>query len=95
MGLKLINFTPGTRSNADYTFPEMGKSYRSTNEIYQSIIDYSKSNKDALNGFILLLHIGTDFKRTDKFYDKLPILIQYLKKEGYQLVKVDELLGNI
>ena len=95
MGLKLINFTPGTRSNADYTFPEMGKSYRSTNEIYQSIIDYSKSNKDALNGFILLLHIGTDPKRTDKFYDKLPELIQYLKKEGYQLVKVDELLGNI
>ena len=95
MGLKLINFTPGTRSNADYTFPEMGKSYRSTNEIYQSIIDYSKSNKDALNGFILLLHIGTDPKRTDKFYDKLPELIQYLKAEGYQLVKVDELLGNI
>ena len=95
MGLKLINFTPGTRSNADYTFPEMGKSYRSTNEIYQSIIDYSKSKEDALNGFILLLHIGTDSKRTDKFYDKLPELIQYLKKEGYQLVKVDELLRNI
>ena len=94
MGLRLINFTPGTRSNADYTFPEMGKSYRSTPEIYQSIIDYSKNNAEGLNGFILLLHIGTDPKRTDKFYDQLPELIEYLKKEGYQLVKVDELLKN-
>ncbi|MES2651023.1 MAG: glycoside hydrolase family 9 protein [Bacteroidota bacterium] len=90
--LKLINFTPGTRSNADYTFPEMGKSYRSTTEIYQSIIDYSKNNDHGLNGFILLLHIGTDPKRTDKFYDRLPELIQYLKKEGYDFVKVNELL---
>ena len=92
MGLNLINFTPGTRSNADYTFPEMGKSYRSSEEIYQSIIDYSTRNAEGLNGFILLLHIGTDPKRTDKFYKRLPELMQYLKKEGYQLVKVNELL---
>ncbi len=92
MGLKLINFSPGTRSNADYTFPEMGKSYRSTDEIYRSIIDYSKSTAEGLNGFMLLMHIGTDPKRTDKFYTRLPELISYLKKEGYDLVKVDELL---
>ena len=94
MGLNLINFTPGTRSNADYTFPEMGKSYRSSSEIYQSIIDYAKSSADGLNGFILLLHIGTDARRTDKFYDRIPELIEYLKKEGYELVKVDELLQH-
>lgn len=94
MGLKLINFTPGTRSNADYTFPEMEKSYRSTSEIYQSIIDYEKNNKNGLNGFMLLLHIGTDPKRTDKFYTRLPELIDYLKKEGYILVKIDDLLNH-
>lgn len=91
MGLKLINFTPGTRSNADYTFPEMGKSYRSTAEIYDSIVDYSKKDANGLNGFILLLHIGSDPKRTDKFHDRLPELVQFLKKEGYELVKVDEI----
>ncbi len=94
MNLQLINFTPGTRSNADYTFPEMEKSYRSSDEIYQSIIDYSKKNTEGLNGFMLLLHIGTDPKRTDKFYHKLPGLINYLKKEGYKFVKVDELLKD-
>lgn len=94
MGLKLINFSPGTRANADYTFPEMGKSYRSSDEIYKSILDYSKSTKEGLNGFILLLHIGTDPKRTDKFYDRLPELIGYLKNEGYELVRIDELLAR-
>lgn len=92
MGLQLINFTAGTRSNADYTYPEMGKSYRNSAEIYQSIIDYDKGKPDGLNGFILLLHIGTDPKRTDKFYNKLPALIQYLKKSGYEMVKINELL---
>ncbi|WP_316786028.1 glycoside hydrolase family 9 protein [Pedobacter frigiditerrae] len=92
MDLQLINFTSGTRSNADYTYPELGKSYRSSEEIYKSIIDYDKSKPNGLNGFILLLHIGTDPRRKDKFYEKLPELIKYLKKEGYELVKINELL---
>lgn len=92
MDKHLINFTPGTRSNADYTYPEMGKSYRSSEEIYKSIIDYNKNKSDGLNGFILLLHIGTDPKRKDKFYNKLPELIKYLKTSGYELVKINELL---
>lgn len=92
LGLKLINFTPGTRSAADYTYPELGKSYRSSNEIYQSIIDYEK--QQGLNGFILLLHVGTDPRRKDKFYDKLPDLLKHLKQNGYNAVTVNQLLGN-
>lgn len=92
MGLKLINFTPGTRSAADYTYPELGKAYRSSDEIYQSIIDHEK--QQSLNGFILLLHVGTDPRRKDKFYDKLPQLLQYLKQNGYKAVNINELLGN-
>ncbi|WP_233509403.1 glycoside hydrolase family 9 protein [Pedobacter chinensis] len=88
-GIKLINFTPGTRSNADYTYPEMGKSYRSSNEIFKSITDFNDKNPSGLNGFYLLLHIGTDPRRTDKFYDRLPELIHYLKKDGYQLTRID------
>ena len=93
MDLQLVNFTHGTRSNADYTFPEMGKSYRGSDEIYKSIIDYDKTKTNGLNGFILLLHIGTDPKRKDKFYNKLPELIKYLKTSGYELVKINELLN--
>ncbi|MGN8058922.1 glycoside hydrolase family 9 protein [Pedobacter sp. 22163] len=88
-GLQLINFTPGTRSNADYTYPEMGKSYRSSDEIYRSITTFNETKPNGLNGFILLLHIGTDARRTDKFYNKLAKLITYLKKDDYKLARID------
>ncbi|HEY5406039.1 MAG TPA: hypothetical protein VIJ92_03090 [Ginsengibacter sp.] len=48
----------------------------------------------VLNGFILLVHIGTDPRRTDKFYNQLPQLINELKKRGYEFVKINELLAE-
>lgn len=91
MDLQLINYTPGTLSHADYTTPA-DKNYRSSGTIYQSIVDYEQKHSSGLNGFILLMHIGTDAKRADKFYYSLPELVQWLKKKGYQTVRIDELL---
>jgi len=91
LNVQLINFTPGTKSNADYTYPEL-KNYQSSDAIYQSIINYEKSRKKRLNGFILLLHTGTDPRRTDKFYDRLESLIRYLKTSGYHFKTVGGLL---
>lgn len=91
MGFQLINYTPGTRSHADYTTPA-DRNYRSSKEIYQSIIINEKEKPAGLNGFLLLMHIGTDTMRTDKFYHQLPQLIKYLKAKGYQFQRVDELL---
>ncbi|MBS1496453.1 MAG: glycoside hydrolase family 9 protein [Bacteroidetes bacterium] len=90
-GLQLINFTHGTRSNADYTTPN-DKNYRSSDEIFQSIINYEESKPAGLNGFILLCHIGTSPERTDKFYYRLPQLISLLKSKGYQFQTVKQLL---
>ena len=92
MGLQLINYSPGTRSAADYTWPEL-KNYQSSEAIFQSILNYEQTKPAGLNGFILLLHIGTDPKRTDKFYHRLPELIQLLKTRGYQFKKINELLN--
>lgn len=91
MNLQLVNYTPGTLSHADYTTPDE-KNYRNSETIYQSIINYEQKHASGLNGFILLMHIGTDAKRTDKFYSRLPQLIQYFKSKGYQFVRIDELL---
>jgi peptidoglycan/xylan/chitin deacetylase (PgdA/CDA1 family) len=91
LGLQLISFTPGTRSNADYTTPAM-KNYRSSAAIMESIGQYESRHTTGLNGFILLLHIGTDAARTDKLYRQLPQLLSMLKEKGYDLVRVDELL---
>ncbi|MND60608.1 hypothetical protein D3C80_518400 [compost metagenome] len=90
-GLTLINFSPGTRSAADYTWPQLGKQYQTADKIYKSIMD--KEKVDGLNGFILLLHVGTDSRRTDKFYDLLEKLILELKNKNYQFVCIDELLN--
>ncbi|MGN6439444.1 MAG: polysaccharide deacetylase family protein [Agriterribacter sp.] len=90
-GLQVINFTPGTLSNADYTTPDM-KNYRSSDSIMKSIKVFEKQKPNGLNGFILLVHIGTDKKRTDKFYKQLPELLEYLQQKGYKAVRIDELL---
>lgn len=91
MNLQLVNYTPGSLSHADYTTPDE-KNYRSSDTIYQSILDYEQKHASGLNGFILLMHIGTDVKRTDKFYSRLPQLIRYFKNKAYEFVRIDELL---
>lgn len=90
MGIQLINYSPGTKSIADYTTPDM-KNYRSSKEIYQSILDKEKE-PSGLNGFILLIHFGTDPKRTDKFYNRLGELLITIKQKGYKFTFISEVL---
>jgi len=91
--IQLINYTPGTLSHADYTSSK-DKNYRSSETIYNSIINYEKTKPTGLNGFILLMHIGAGPGRTDKFYYRLPGLIRYLKQKGYHFQTVDKLLNT-
>jgi peptidoglycan/xylan/chitin deacetylase (PgdA/CDA1 family) len=90
-GLQLFSFSPGTRSNADYTWPEMGKAYMSSDAIIQNIKTFEQQH--SMNGVILLIHPGTDVRRKDKLYNRLNELIEYLKQKGYHFKKMDELLG--
>ncbi|MES1161301.1 MAG: glycoside hydrolase family 9 protein, partial [Bacteroidota bacterium] len=93
MGLQLVCFSPGTRSNADYTYPEMDAKYVDSKTILNSILSYEQQSPQGLNGFILLLHLGTDPRRKDKFYSRLPDLIHELKSRGYSFTRIDELLN--
>jgi endoglucanase len=92
-GFTLINFTHGTRSAADYTYPEMESRYLSSDYIFQSIIDYEKKSANGMNGFFLLIHIGTDPRRTDKFYFRLDDLLSYLKNKGYEFISLNEMIN--
>ena len=89
MDVQIVNFTPGTTSNADYTTPDM-KSYRSSETIYNNILKYEEDN--GLNGFMLLIHIGTAPRRTDKLYNRLSDLVDELHNRGYSFVPITELL---
>lgn len=93
LGHQLINYTPGTLSPADYTTPEM-TNYRDNQTILASIKGYEAGHAAGLNGFILLVHVGADPARTEKLYQQLPELIRFLKKKGYQPVRIDRLLGQ-
>lgn len=91
-GLTLINFSPGTKSHTDWTYPELGNRYQSSDTIMASILDFEQRELQGLNGFILLLHIGSDPRRTDKFYHQLDQLIEELLQRGYRFKRIDELL---
>lgn len=92
MGLRIVNFTPGTWTNADYTTPDM-TNYRSSRAIYNRVMEVEK--REGLNGHILLFHLGTDERRTDKFYDRyLERLIRTLQKRGYTFVALPEAVGE-
>ncbi len=87
----LINYTPGTRSHADYT-GEADKNFVSSQAIFDSIVKREQTDPHGLTGFILLLHIGSGPGRTDKFHARFGELLDHLAGRGYEFVRVDELL---
>ena len=91
MGLTLVNFTPGTRSNADYT-GEADKNFVSSKAIFESVLRREQQDPNGLNGFILLLHIGSGPGRADKFPTRFGDLLDNLAGKGYHFVRMDELL---
>jgi len=82
LGLKVINFTPGIGTNADYTVPGMSN-YVSSDMLMNRLIKYEQINADGLNGAIVLIHLGTHTDRSDKFYYKLEAIIDQLTDNGY------------
>ena len=92
MGLTLINFTPGTRANADY-LGDAEKDFISSQAILDSILKRERDDAHGLNGFILLLHLGVGPARTDKMAAHFGELLDALAAKGYQFVRVDELLS--
>ncbi len=87
----IVNFTPGTRSNTDYMTDD-DPHYVTNENIVKSIKDHEAKDPNGLNGFILLTHIGSGPKRTEKFHDRIGALIEWLMAKGYQPVRIDNLL---
>ena len=89
LGLDLYNFTPGLRTAADYTFPEMGNKYMSSEAILDQL--YAQESKEGLNGYIIIIHIGTDQRRKDKLFSQLSKLINVLKNKNYKFISLKEI----
>ncbi|GHT63841.1 polysaccharide deacetylase [Bacteroidia bacterium] len=80
LGQTVINYTPGLRTAADYTTPDM-PNYKSSQELIDQL--YAYEAEKGLNGSIILIHPGTQDIRTDKLYLRLEEIIRYLKAKGY------------
>lgn len=87
LGLQVINFSPGTGTSDDYTTPEM-PNYLSSKQLWNKLMTCERQH--GLNGQIILLHLGTDPHRTDKFYKRLPNIIKSLVKKGYTFTRIDQ-----
>ncbi|MBX7245657.1 MAG: polysaccharide deacetylase family protein [Candidatus Sumerlaeaceae bacterium] len=92
-GMVLVNYSPGTRTHADYMEDDDPK-YVTSDEMIKGLLDYEKTSPDGLNGFMLLTHIGASPRRTrDHLYEHLGEIVDELTKRGYTFVRIDELLG--
>lgn len=80
MGLEVVNFTPGTGTNADYTTPDM-PNYRTSEEILARLWEYESEH--GLDGKIMLIHPGVGPLRPDPLYDHLSDIISDLTGKGY------------
>ncbi len=93
LGLTLINFTPGTRSSADYISDD-AKNFVSSQKIFDSIVKKESEDPHGLNGYLLLMHIGAGPQRMDKFHSRLGELLTFLENKSYCFVTVPELLAK-
>ena len=84
-GLKPVNFSPGVRTNEDYTTPDLSY-YRTTDYIMDNLYRYEREN--TLNGAVMLIHLGTGDSRTDKFYYRLGEIIDDLRAKGYRFERL-------
>jgi peptidoglycan/xylan/chitin deacetylase (PgdA/CDA1 family) len=89
LGVTLINFTPGSGSNRDYA-REGDARFVSSWKIFDDILAYERKDPHGLNGFLLLMHLGSG--RKDPFHPLLGPLCDELQKRGYRFERIDGLL---
>jgi peptidoglycan/xylan/chitin deacetylase (PgdA/CDA1 family) len=88
LGYKVLNYTPGTATPADYTTPSM-KSYKSSQQLIDKLYAFEKQN--GLNGAIILIHPGVAEERTDRLYNRLGEIIEEMKLRGYSFKSLNEI----
>jgi endoglucanase len=90
LGATLFNFTPGTGSHRDYA-REDDPHFVPSRTIYDDVLKYEKESPHGLNGFVLLIHLGSG--RKDPFHPLVGPLCDGLTKRGYTFVRIDHLLS--
>ncbi len=88
MGFKVVNYTPGTATPADYTTPSMAN-YQPSEKLIERLYSYELAA--GLDGAIILIHPGVSEERSDRLYNRLGEIIHYLKGKGYSFGSFNEI----
>ena len=82
MGVRVVNYTPGIGTPADYTTPDMA-SYKRAQPLIDGLWKFEK--EQGLGGALLLIHPGIhpDRPESERLYNRLDEIIRYLKRKGY------------
>jgi len=82
----------GSFDTHDWVTDESSKLFSTPDEIYDRILAIEEEQNAGLNGVIMLMHLGS--QRTENHvYEVLPKLIQTVRKKGYALGKISDLLN--
>jgi peptidoglycan/xylan/chitin deacetylase (PgdA/CDA1 family) len=92
-GMLVANYTPGSGSELDW-WPESDSHFVASQTLYNRILSYEQTQPNGLNGFLLIMHLGTGPERTDKFHKLFPQLLNELIARGYAIQPVDQVLAG-
>ena len=97
-GFRHVGWTTGrgwaeSMDSMDWVADKKSSVYHSAQEIADKILAYAKTGRHGANGIVILMHLGTE-RRDDFPHEKLPEIIDGLKKQGYMPVKVAELMAK-
>ncbi|MDE5845367.1 MAG: polysaccharide deacetylase family protein [Muribaculaceae bacterium] len=84
VGLFPVNLSPGIETYRDYTTTDLPY-YTPSDEIWNQFLE--RESTHGVDGAIILIHLGTDSTRTDKFYRYLPAMLDTLTARGYSIVR--------
>ncbi|HQR68076.1 MAG TPA: glycoside hydrolase family 9 protein, partial [Thermoanaerobaculia bacterium] len=92
-GFTVAGITPGTRASADYA-GERDPGFVSSDAIVESVLARERMEPRGLDGFVLLMHLGSGPARSDKLAPKLGGLLDALAERGYRFARLDALLAG-
>jgi peptidoglycan/xylan/chitin deacetylase (PgdA/CDA1 family) len=98
VGFRHVGWTTGkgwaeSMDSMDWVADKKSNAYHSAQEIADKILAYAKTGKYGANGVVILMHLGTE-RKEDFPHEKLPEIIDGLKKQGYTPVKVADLMAR-
>ncbi len=97
-GYRHISWTTGDSweecmDSLDWVADPKSHLYHSSEEIVEKILDFGKGDSAGKSGTIILMHLGSD-RKEDFPHRKLPLIVDSLRAEGYELVTISELTGS-